>query len=162
MTLLPDDLLSTYLGGGIIGMILVCFVGVAFYICASGATPLVAALIAKGMSPGTALALLLAGPATSLASIAAVRSMLGNRGMTIYLATIIVCAVGLGLGLDFFVATSGVSIVMRAVAEQHQHASIFLQAIAIALVLFLAVLKIKPLFQGKSHHHLSHAEGETH
>jgi len=40
--------------------------GIPLYICASGATPLAAALLLLGLSPGAALALLLAGPATNV------------------------------------------------------------------------------------------------
>ena len=40
--------------------------GMPAYVCASGATPLVAVLIYKGASPGAVLAFLLTGPATNI------------------------------------------------------------------------------------------------
>ncbi|MBT8492828.1 MAG: permease, partial [Deltaproteobacteria bacterium] len=40
--------------------------GIPMYVCASGATPLAAVLIHKGVSPGAAVAFLLAGPATNM------------------------------------------------------------------------------------------------
>lgn len=100
LALLPADVLEAWLGGGILGMLAICVVGVAVYLCASAATPLAAGLMAKGMSPGTALVLLLAGPATSLASLLAVRAMIGGRGLAVYLVCIIVCAIGAGLLVD--------------------------------------------------------------
>src|SRR5204862_656387 len=45
-------------------VVLFAFIGMPMYVCASGATPLVAVLIHKGISPGAALAFLLTGPAT--------------------------------------------------------------------------------------------------
>ncbi|MCC5877387.1 MAG: permease [Candidatus Sumerlaeia bacterium] len=100
LAILPANVLEAWLGGGIVGMLAVCVVGVLVYLCASAATPLAAGLMAKGMSPGTALVLLLAGPATSLASMLAVRAMIGGRGLVVYLACIIGCAIGAGLLID--------------------------------------------------------------
>ena len=45
---------------------LFALLGIPVYVCASGATPLVAVLIYKGISPGAALAFLLTGPATNV------------------------------------------------------------------------------------------------
>lgn len=100
LSLLPPDVLGSWLGGGIGGMLAVCMVGVVVYLCASAATPLAAGLMARGMSPGTALVLLLAGPATSLASMLAVRAMIGTKGLVVYLVCIVSCAVGAGLLVD--------------------------------------------------------------
>jgi len=38
------------------------------YVCATASTPIAAALILKGLSPGAALVFLLAGPATNVAT----------------------------------------------------------------------------------------------
>ncbi len=45
---------------------LFALLGMPLYVCASGATPLVAVLVANGVSPGAGLALLLTGPATNV------------------------------------------------------------------------------------------------
>ena len=42
--------------------------GIVVYVCASGATPLVAVLIAGGVSPGAGIAFLLTGPATNIST----------------------------------------------------------------------------------------------
>ena len=54
-----------------------CFavIGVPVYVCASGATPIVAVLLAGGLSPGAGLAFLLAGPATNVASFGLLASL---------------------------------------------------------------------------------------
>ncbi len=53
--------------------------GVPMYVCASGATPLVAVLLHKGISPGAAIAFLLTGPATNLTTFGVLRSLHGRR-----------------------------------------------------------------------------------
>ena len=67
--LIPDDLFGRYLGSGLPAMLLMLAVGVPLYICASASTPIAAALILKGVSPGAALVFLLAGPATNMAAL---------------------------------------------------------------------------------------------
>jgi uncharacterized membrane protein YraQ (UPF0718 family) len=68
-----------------------------------------AALMMKGLSPGAALVMLMAGPAVNLASILVVHKSMGRRFTTIYLMTIVGFAVLFGLllnamGIDFSVA----------------------------------------------------------
>jgi hypothetical protein len=43
--------------------------GIPMYVCASGSTPIAAAMLLKGLSLGAAIVFLLAGPATNLGSI---------------------------------------------------------------------------------------------
>jgi hypothetical protein len=59
-------------------------------------------LVVKGVSPGAALAFLLAGPATNAASLAVLAKYLGRRSIVIYLGTILVCAVAGGIALNAF------------------------------------------------------------
>jgi len=71
--------------------------GMPTYVCASGATPLVAVFLLKGGSPGAALAFLLAGPATNITTFG-VLSKLHGRGIALAFAgTIAMLAVGLGM-----------------------------------------------------------------
>ena len=48
-------------------MLLILVVSIPLYICATGTIPLAAILILKGISPGAAFVLLMAGPATNAA-----------------------------------------------------------------------------------------------
>ncbi|MFA6143129.1 MAG: SO_0444 family Cu/Zn efflux transporter [Candidatus Omnitrophota bacterium] len=106
----PPDLVSKFLGADIKAMFLMLLIGIPLYICASASTPIAAALIAKGMSPGVALVFLLAGPATNLAGILAVNKFLGKRSVIIYLFSIAVCSVLLGLLLNYIYQASGINI----------------------------------------------------
>jgi uncharacterized membrane protein YraQ (UPF0718 family) len=61
---LIDPTLVAKLPAGL-DIVVMAALGIPVYVCASGATPLVAMLVAKGVSPGAALAFLLTGPATN-------------------------------------------------------------------------------------------------
>ena len=106
LALLPEDFFSSTLGldSGILPMLLMAVIGVPLYTCASMSTPIAAGLIATGLSPGAALVFLLAGPATSIASLSIVGKLLGRRSMAAYLVSILVVAIGAGLLLDAFAA----------------------------------------------------------
>lgn len=97
---LPADLVSTYLGGGVLSLLLMLAIGVPMYICASASTPIAAALLMKGLSPGAALVFLLAGPATNLSIIPMLTKFLGGRAVALYLASIVVVTFLIGLAAD--------------------------------------------------------------
>jgi hypothetical protein len=96
----PQAFIERYLGSGWISMFLMLGIGIPMYICASASTPIAAALIAKGMSPGAALVFLLAGPATNAAGIAVIGKLMGRRTVFIYLAAISISALGMGALLN--------------------------------------------------------------
>lgn len=82
-------------------MILVLCISVPMYVCATGSIPIAVALMLKGLTPGAALVLLMAGPACNLASMMVVRKVLGMRTLLIYLSAIVVGAVVFGNIIDF-------------------------------------------------------------
>ncbi len=71
-------------------------VGIPLYICASASTPIAAALVLKGISPGAALVFLLAGPATNAATVTIVGRFWGRKATVIYLSCIALCSLILG------------------------------------------------------------------
>lgn len=75
-------------------------VGLPLYICASASTPLVAVLVAAGVSPGAGLALLLTGPATNVATIGILTRMHGKRFAWLFSVAMITAAVLLGLAVN--------------------------------------------------------------
>jgi hypothetical protein len=99
-SLIPADLMTMYLGGGLVAMLIMLAAGIPLFICATASTPIAAALILKGVSPGAALVFLLTGPATNIASLAVVVAILGRRATVIYLTAIAGVAVTCGLALD--------------------------------------------------------------
>ncbi|WP_428268671.1 permease [Haliangium sp.] len=71
--------------------------GMPTYVCASGATPLVAVLLHKGVSPGAALAFLLAGPATNITTFGILSELHGRRVALAFGAAMAGLAVGVGM-----------------------------------------------------------------
>lgn len=98
--LVPDGFFASFNDKPLLSMLLVLLFSVPMYLCATGSIPIAAALILKGLSPGAALVLLMAGPATNAASIIVVGKSLGGRALCIYLLSIMVGAVAMGLVID--------------------------------------------------------------
>lgn len=103
---IPETLISNYLGTGWVSMVVMLLIGIPLYVCASASTPIAAALILKGLSPGAALVFLLAGPATNPATIMMSIKYLGKRATVIYLASIAICALAAGYLLNMFYAAT--------------------------------------------------------
>lgn len=108
-TVVPEDWLGKYLGGGLPAMLFMLLLGIPLYICATASTPIAAAMILKGVSPGAALVFLLVGPATNVTSIFVLVGLLGKRATALYLLTIAVVSVLCGLALDRVYAVWGIS-----------------------------------------------------
>lgn len=108
-TWVPPQALAAW-GSGLPAMGLMLLVGVPMYICATASTPLAAALLLAGISPGTVLVFLLAGPATNLATLAVVRKEFGRGVLAAYLVGISIASVGLGLLLDWLLGASGIDV----------------------------------------------------
>lgn len=105
-TLIPSTWISSLLGAGHwYGVLLAGVLGVPFYACGGGAVPLIAELVAQGMSPGAALAFFLAGPATRLTSLAAMGTLLNRRALAVYVAYVVVGAALAGLALNLIMGT---------------------------------------------------------
>jgi uncharacterized membrane protein YraQ (UPF0718 family) len=100
VVLVPTGLMTRYLGGGLLSMLLALLVGIPIYVCATASTPIAAALIMKGVSPGAALVFLLVGPATNIMSLSVLFGILGKRATAIYVLTLSFSAVSCGLILD--------------------------------------------------------------
>lgn len=102
-TWVPPEAMAAAFGDSWMAMPLMVLIGVPLYICAEASTPLAAALVAQGVSPGAALVLLLVGPATNLGAVGVLRARLGGHTLAIYLGTIIVVAMASGVALDAWV-----------------------------------------------------------
>ena len=105
----PDEFFLSFGSQPLLQMLVILVIAVPMYICSTGSIPVAAALMMKGLSPGAALVMLMAGPAVNLASILVVHKSMGRRFTSIYLMTIVGFAVLFGLllnatGIDFTVA----------------------------------------------------------
>jgi hypothetical protein len=112
-------------------MLIMLLVGIPMYICATASTPVAAALILKGVSPGASLVFLLVGPATNVTSLSVLFGLLGK-----------LFAVLSGLALDSIYSGFGVS--ASAIAGQAGEVIPYWLQITGALIVVL--LSIKPLY----------------
>lgn len=96
----PNDFFAIFAGNTWLSMLLVLAISIPMYVCATGSIPIAVALMMKGLTPGAALVLLMAGPAANMASILVIRGRLGMRTLVAYLASIIGGAVAGGAIID--------------------------------------------------------------
>jgi Predicted permeases len=101
----PDDFFLFFNDKPLLTMLMVLAVSVPMYVCATGSIPIAAALMLKGLSPGAALVLLMAGPACNMASIMVIGKVLQKKTMWVYLFSIILGAVSFGLLIDIVLPT---------------------------------------------------------
>ena len=99
--LVPDNFFASFADKPLLNMAVVLLFSIPMYLCATGSIPIAAALMLKGLSPGAALVLLMAGPATNTASILVIGKVLGRRTLAAYLGAIVAGAVGFGLAIDY-------------------------------------------------------------
>lgn len=99
LTFVPPAALVAY-GSGLPAMLLLLAISVPLYVCATESTPIATALLAAGVSPGAVLVFLMAGPATNIATIGALRQEFGNPLVAIYVAGVAGCSIGFGLLTD--------------------------------------------------------------
>lgn len=98
----PDSFFALFADNSLLSMLLVLLFAIPMYLCATGSIPIAVALMLKGLSPGTALVLLMAGPAANAASLLVVNKVLGRRTLLIYLVSIVLGAMAFGLAIDYF------------------------------------------------------------
>ena len=98
----PNEFFLSFGKQPLLQMLVILVVAVPMYICSTGSIPVAAALMMKGLSPGAALVMLMAGPAVNIASILVVRKSMGRRFTWIYLLTIVGFSILFGLLFNAF------------------------------------------------------------
>lgn len=97
----PDEFFALFRGNTQLSMLLVLCIAIPMYICATGSIPIAVALMMKGLTPGAALVLLMAGPACNMASILVINKTLGRKSLVLYLVSIITMAILWGHVVDY-------------------------------------------------------------
>ena len=129
------------------GKLFILAIGIPFYICASATTPIAAALMLKGMSPGTALLLLLVGPATNISNMVILQKYIGKRGVVINIFAITSVALAMSVLTDFLYPFFRWEMAIR-LGEGHGDATgYFFMAITIIFITLLLNALKDELFQ---------------
>lgn len=130
-------------GSGLGAMLLMLVVGLPLYICASASTPLAAALLYAGMSPGAVLVFLLVGPATNIASIGILVRELGKTAVALYLTGISISAVTLGLMVDMLLGANAYVLADGLTSHNHAESYSWLHWGAAVLLLLLCITPLR-------------------
>ncbi|MEM7167686.1 MAG: permease [Planctomycetota bacterium] len=115
---------------------LFALLGMPVYVCASGATPLAAVLIANGASPGAALAFLITGPATNVTTFGILRQLHDTRIALRFAISVAVLAVASGFVVNQFLDTPTTS------AFLHAHGGNWLEWAALSALTLLFTLSV--------------------
>ncbi len=75
-------------------------IGIPTYVCATGATPIAAALIFAGVSPGAGITFLLAGPATNITTFGVLSKLHDRRVAVLFAASVLTGAVAAGYAVN--------------------------------------------------------------
>ncbi len=147
----PDEFFLSFGSQPLVQMLVILAIAVPMYICSTGSIPVAAALMMKGLSPGAALVMLMAGPAVNLASILVVHKAMGRRFTWIYLMTIVVFAVLFGLllnatGLDFSVASQNACCMTSAIPSPFK---LICATVLTLLIIFALMMKLFSKFTAK-------------
>lgn len=117
-------------------------VAVPLYTCASASTPIAAALVAKGFSPGAALIFLMTGPATNTSTIAIILGQFGSRFATIYVSVVIAVTLILAIAIDTVLIAIGIGITVT-LESSHDAVIQWLQITAAVAFIALIVWRAK-------------------
>jgi uncharacterized membrane protein YraQ (UPF0718 family) len=139
-TFLPEEFLLSY-GSGLPAMSLMILISIPMYICATASTPIAAGFIMAGLSPGTALVFMMAGPATNISTLGVIRNEMGNAVLIRYLLGVALCAIAFALILDFTLNFYDINI-----SDQMKHShEILPKWFGLSCAGLIAFLSIKPL-----------------
>lgn len=165
--LVPDSFFEIFKDNTLLSMLLVLCISVPMYICATGSIPIAVALMMKGLTPGAALVMLMAGPACNVASILVVNKVLGKKTLMLYLAAIVGGSILFGFGIDYLLPREWFTDHLNSTHTCcHEVASWFeWTCTAILTLLLLNVLRMK--LQHKSacscgHDHHDHCHDDHH
>ena len=151
----PADFFSALGSRPIFSMIAVLIIAIPMYVCATGSIPIAMSLMLKGLSPGTALVLLMAGPAANFASFTLISREMGRKAAAIYLAAIVIGAIAFGLIIDYLLPAGWFVLPgMQAMTSHAHHLELFPTACSAILVVLLAVGFIR----GHKHNHIDASE----
>lgn len=138
----PEDWLLQW-GDSWVALLVMLFVGIPMYVCATGSTPIAAGFLMAGISPGAVLVYLLAGPATNMATLGVVKEQMGLKTMWLYLLGIISSALIMGIVVNVLASQFDID---ASNAHSHEMLPYVVQIVSFLLLLFYA---LKPVFAKK-------------
>lgn len=121
-TFVPTSFLTQW-GDGFVAMLVMAFIGIPMYVCATASTPIALGFLIAGLSPGAVLVFMLAGPATNVSTMGMIAKEMGKRTLALYLFAVVSAAISLGYALNYLfsvmqwaIPTAGMNV--------HEHTSV--------------------------------------
>lgn len=135
----PESFFTALSDNRLLAMLAVVAVAVPMYVCATGSIPIAMSLMMKGLSPGIAFVMLMAGPAANFASVMILSRTNGRRATAIYIASVVATAIGFGLVIDCLLPQSWFALPMSGSGACHSAEAIgwFPKVCGILLTLLL-------------------------
>lgn len=143
----PADFFAFMGRNPLMSMIAVLIVAIPMYICATGSIPIAMSLMLKGLSPGTALVMLMAGPAANFASFTLISREMGRRAAITYITSIIIGSILFGLTIDYLLPSQWFLLPGGASAGHAHHFSTFsliCSGVLAALLLWAVIRRYIP------------------
>lgn len=149
----PADFFASLSQRPLLSMLAVLVVAIPMYVCATGSIPIALSLMLKGLSPGTALVLLMAGPAANFASFTLISKEMGRKAAVIYLLSIVAGALLFGLAIDYLMPATWFPAMHQGDACSHHAATgIFSLICSGVLVILLIMALLKRIHHNKLIH----------
>ncbi|MEY8414692.1 efflux transporter SaoE [Tissierella praeacuta] len=97
LTAFPSSFIEKYLGNpGMLSLWNIAILATVMYVCAVGHIPFIAALIASGASPGSAITFLMAGAATNFPELISIYNVIGKRAAIMYASIVSIASLLVG------------------------------------------------------------------
>ncbi len=114
---------------------IMAIVGFPAYVCASGATPFVAVLLFKGLSPGAAIAFLITGPATNLTTVLIMKRLHGKKAALFFAAFVPALSIATGILINL----TAVADVRVSAPQRSSHESALLDAACLSILALITI-----------------------
>ena len=139
---IPVDMFTNF--NGTAAKLIILIAGIPMYVCASATTPIAAALVLKGLSPGAALLFLLVGPATNISNILVLQKYIGKKGILINIFSISFVSLALSYLVDYYYQSQNLSPIFKAASDHHHHGEV--DYIGMISAVIFGVLMLKALY----------------
>ena len=152
----PNEFFALFAANSLLSMLLVLLFALPMYLCATGSIPIAVALMLKGLSPGAALVLLMAGPAVNFASMLVVGKVLGKKTLFIYLLSVVLGSFLCGLAIDYLLPREWFVMPWTQMQSVVEHSHSFLSFNSLCTLVMIGLLV--NAFVRKHRHGHSHSD----
>lgn len=144
---LSDFIIQEYVGDGFLSMLIMIFIGMPLYVCATASIPIAIALMSKGVTLGAAMVFLMVGPATNTTSFTTMIKIIGRKSTFITLSSLIIFSLLCGYLIDYI----GITIPHTLSHAHHDHSSYSVFPIITSIILIIIMLNtfLSPYYPSK-------------